>query len=83
MVRDVLETPPATVATDRAADIARELYGVDGELTRLDGERDTTFRLDTGDAEYVLKVGNPADPPGIVEMQAFALEHALAVDPDC
>jgi len=82
MVRDVLETPPATVATDRAADIARELYGVDGELTRLDGERDTTFRLDAGDAEFVFKVGNPADPPGIVEMQALALEHALTVDPD-
>ncbi len=81
MLGDVLETPPADVTIALAGDIARRLYGLDGALMPLDGERDRTFRVDTEHESRVLKIGNPADAPGIVEMQALALEHALASDP--
>jgi 4-aminobutyrate aminotransferase-like enzyme/Ser/Thr protein kinase RdoA (MazF antagonist) len=81
MLGDVLETPPADITTAHAGDIARRLYGLDGAFTPLDGERDRTFRVDAAEASYVLKIGNPAEEPGIVEMQALALEHALAGDP--
>ena len=81
MLGDVLETPPADVTIALAGDIARRLYGLDGALSPLDGERDRTFRVDTEEGSRVLKIGNPADEPGIVEMQALALEHAVANDP--
>ena len=80
MLGDVLETPPADVTIALAGDIARRLYGLDGALSPLDGERDRTFRVDTEEGSRVLKIGNPADEPGIVEMQALALEHAVARD---
>ena len=31
---------------------------------------------------FVLKVGNPADAAGTVEMQVLAMEHALTADPE-
>lgn len=81
MLHDVLATPPADVSTALAADVARDLYGIESAVSALTGERDSTFRLDANDGSYVLKIGNPADEPGIVEMQALALEHALTSDP--
>jgi len=64
-----------------AVDIARTVFGVDGEATPLDGKRDRNFRIDGVDGSFVLKVGNPADPADVVEMQVLAMEHALRADP--
>src|SRR3712207_3926473 len=35
--------------------VARELFGLDAVATALPGEHDLNFRLETGDARYVLK----------------------------
>ena len=56
------------------------MFGVDGEATPLDGERDRNFRIDGPDGSFVLKIGNPADPAEVVEMQVLAMEHALRAD---
>ncbi len=77
---DVLEARPPEVSAELAAEIARRVFGVDGEADPLDGERDRNFRIDDGDRSFVLKVGNSADPAGVVEMQVLAMEHALRAD---
>ena len=81
MSDDVLEARPPEVPAALAVDIARSVFDVDGEATPLDGERDRNFRIDGADGSFVLKVGNPADPADVVEMQVLAMEHALQVDP--
>ena len=72
---------PPEVPAALAVDIARSVFDVDGEATPLDGERDRNFRIEGADGSFVLKVGNPADPADVVEMQVLAMEHALRVDP--
>ncbi len=81
MSDNVLEARPPDVSSELAVDIARSVFDVDGEATRLDGERDRNFRIDGAGSSFVLKVGNPADPAEIVEMQVLAMEHALCADP--
>src|SRR3954469_4466084 len=39
--------------------VARELFGLDGVATALPGEHDHNFRLEAGDARYVLKLHAP------------------------
>ena len=82
MSDDVLEVRPARcVERFLAADVARSIFGVEGDATPLDGERDRNFRIDGEGGSFVLKVGNPADAAGTVEMQVLAMEHALTADP--
>ena len=81
MSGDVLEARPPEVSDELAADVASRVFGVTGEATPLAGERDRNFRIDAADASYVLKVANPADAAGTVEMQVLAMEHALSADP--
>ncbi len=80
MSDDVLEARPPDVPPELAAEIARTVFDVDGDATPLDGERDRNFRIDGTAGSYVLKVGNPADPADVVEMQVLAMEHALRAD---
>jgi len=46
------------------------------KLTRLDTERDDSFRVETGGADYLLKVAHPADDPLYVNLQTAALSFA-------
>ena len=79
---DVLEARAPDVTTKLATGIARSAFGVEGEATPLDGERDRNFRIDAEGGSFVLKVGNPAEAAGTVEMQVLAMEHALTADPE-
>ncbi|GHH69313.1 4-aminobutyrate aminotransferase [Streptosporangium violaceochromogenes] len=71
-------TAPAPAGDEfgRAARIMRELYGLDGELERLAGERDLNFRLSAGDGErYVLKLHVPGTDPAALDLQDTVLLH--------
>jgi 4-aminobutyrate aminotransferase-like enzyme/Ser/Thr protein kinase RdoA (MazF antagonist) len=81
VIHDVLEAAPPEVPTELAVEVALSVFGVDGEAIPLDGERDRNFRIDADEGSFVLKIGNPADPAGAVEMQVLAMEHALRADP--
>ncbi len=80
MSDDVLEARPPDVPLELAVEVARTVFGVEGDATSLDGERDRNFRIDGTAGSFVLKVGNPADPADVVEMQVLAMEHALRAD---
>src|SRR6476659_5354370 len=72
---DAILHAPALSAPE-AAELARRLYGVDGEASPLPSERDQNFRLQTaaGDA-FVLKIANAADDRALLEAQNAALAH--------
>src|SRR3954454_12815855 len=57
--------------------VARELFGLDGVATALPGEHDLNFRLESGDARYVLKLHAPRPD---LTLENAGLEH-LGGDP--
>jgi Ser/Thr protein kinase RdoA (MazF antagonist) len=75
--------PPAALSTavpclspDEVRGLALRLYGIDGSVQPLAGERDQNCRLETADGRrYVLKISNPSEPVGVVDFQIAALEH--------
>ena len=74
---------PARFPLGRLADFAREHWGVEGELTPLDGERDQNHRVNTADgASYVLKVSAAGESEGAVDFQVAALRHLERHAPD-
>src|SRR6186713_2151877 len=74
---------PARFPLGRLADFAREHWGLEGELTPLDGERDQNHRLTTADgASYVLKVSAGGESEGAVDFQVAALRHLERYAPD-
>ena len=48
--------------------------------TRLDTERDDTFRIETAHGDRVLKIAHPADTIAMVDLQLGALKHAERAD---
>src|SRR5262245_29437680 len=82
-VADELTTEPPRIDEATAAATAADRFGIEGEVTALDSERDRNFRIRTsgGDA-FVLKFANPAEETGILDMQAKALQHVAITDPE-
>jgi 4-aminobutyrate aminotransferase-like enzyme/Ser/Thr protein kinase RdoA (MazF antagonist) len=67
---------PPQIPLARLADFARERWGLKGEFTPLDGERDQNHRVTTADgASFVLKVSAAGESEGAVDFQVAALRH--------
>ena len=65
-----------------AAQVLAELYGITGELSRLDAEKDDSFRVVVdGRNHSVLKVSNPHDPADELDFQLELLTRVAQVDP--
>jgi len=66
-------------STDEATRIVSDLYGIEGRLQRLNGERDLNY-LVTGDSgRFVFKIAHRDETYGMLECQHQALKR-LAVD---
>jgi hypothetical protein len=78
-----LDSDVPDFSADAAAQVVRELYGIEGAFSRLYSERDQNFRVRATDgADYVLKIANSDEDPGVLDMQHQALTHVEARDPD-
>src|SRR3954451_1305284 len=77
----VLEAPPPRFSANEVATIAAALFGLEGRASDLGSERDQTFLIDDGGAGGVLKISNLGEDPGVLDMEAAAIEHVLLVDP--
>ena len=65
---------PLLISTDLATACLARHWGLQGILSRLDGEQDANFRVRTGDRDgYVLKIVHRGCPPDSVDFQAAAL----------
>jgi 4-aminobutyrate aminotransferase-like enzyme/Ser/Thr protein kinase RdoA (MazF antagonist) len=81
---DVLEAEAPRFTISDAERVASEEFRVEVEdASPLDSERDQNFRLRTADdRELVLKIGNQAEDPAVVDFQNRALKHVAERDPE-
>ncbi len=77
-----LSSPPPTISTQQAEQVALEAYGLAGTAELLGGERDRNFLLRTEGKDVLLKVANPAESDQLLEFQCAALRHVAAQAPD-
>jgi len=73
----VRHAPHLTAA--EAARLARELFGVEGEVSPLPSERDCNFRV----GRFVLKIANPMELRDFLEAQNLAMERLAETTLDC
>ena len=79
---DPLDSPPPAFGALDAERLAADVFGVDATGSPLVSERDQNVKLVTDDGSgFVLKIGNPADDPGVIDMQTQALLHVARTDP--
>lgn len=68
--------------TEAVAKIAKEHYGIEGEISPLVSFEDQNARIKTSTQKYVLKIANKKWPREFVQMQTEVLEHLKIVAPD-
>jgi hydroxylysine kinase len=70
------------MAEAEAERLAAQLYRETATATRLDTEKDDTFRLDgAGGRRLIMKVANPAEPRSEIAFQVALLRHVAERDP--
>ena len=79
---NVLETTPPRFSPEEVAAVAADLFGQHGEAIDLGSERDQTFLIEDGGAGGVLKISNAGEDPAVLHLEASALLHIAAVDPE-
>jgi Ser/Thr protein kinase RdoA (MazF antagonist) len=61
--------------TTEAADIARRLYGLEGPLKLLNGERDLNFLITMERGKFVFKIANALESPAMLECQHLVFQR--------
>src|SRR6185295_10749241 len=78
-----LNTTAPDLAPDAVKDLVRLLYGIEGGVQGLAGERDQNCLVQTAEGDrYVFKISNPSEPASVVDFQVAALEHIARAAPD-
>jgi 4-aminobutyrate aminotransferase-like enzyme/Ser/Thr protein kinase RdoA (MazF antagonist) len=78
----ILTSPPPSFTLDQIAEIARDLYGLTGQISPLDSERDQNVKLVEADGgTWILKIANVLEEPVRLEFQCRLLQHLAVIDP--
>lgn len=65
---------------NQAARLAAELYGLEGSLRLLQGERDLNFLVDSAAGRFVFKIANAQESPAMLECQHEVFARLAAAD---
>jgi len=77
-----LSTAVPDLAPAEVQALVARLYGIDGSIKALAGERDQNCAVETADGtRYVVKISNPSEPEPLVDFQIAALEHIARTSP--
>lgn len=68
------------IAVDQVADIAKELYQIEGEIIPLPGELDSNFRIVIEKDSYILKISRPGVDLEYIEFQHEILNYVSNSD---
>ncbi len=80
---DLFRFDPPDPSDDTVRRVAREVYGIDGMLRRLRGERSHNTLITCADGRrFVLKIASAAESAATIEFHADALVHLERVAPD-
>ena len=63
---------------DEVTRIVRDLFGIEGKLQRLNGERDLNYLVASDSGRYVFKIANRDETYGLLECQHLVLERLAA-----
>lgn len=74
------ELPRPNVSVEQAAVILREHYGLEGQLKELGSQQDRNFRIDTGDAVFVLKICRAEYATIELAAQNAAMRHLATIE---
>jgi len=66
---------------DAATALLRHWGLIAERANRVETERDDTFRIETSDRSYALKIAHPADARAAIDLQTAAIEWAAEHDP--
>lgn len=78
-----LSTAAPSLAPEEVAALASRLYGIDGSVKALAGERDQNCCIEAADGtRYVFKISNPSESVSVVDFQIAALDHIANVSPE-
>ena len=79
---DDLRFEPPRLPLEQIRQLAWQHYGVEGDFSPLEGERDQNYRIRARDGrQYVFKISGSSEPADVVEMQVQALCHIARQDP--
>ena len=79
---EALFVAATAVSAEEAKATLRAVYGIDGAVAPLPGEKDSNFRVDDGRGSvFLLKFAHPAESPAVSDLHARALLHVAARDP--
>ena len=79
---DLLSHDAPSITLARAAELARDLYGIAGEIRPLSAEKDANFHINLANGqEALLKITNAAEDRGVTDMQTQVLIHLAMTDP--
>src|SRR5689334_8531900 len=82
-IEAALSTAAPHLAPEEVRALLRRLYGMDGSIQSLAGERDQNCRVETADGRrYVLKISNASEPVDVVDFQIAALDHIARASPE-
>ena len=77
-----LSTAAPELAPAEVQALVVRLYGIDGNVKPLAGERDQNCAVESADGtRYVFKISNPSEPVSLVDFQIAALEHIARTSP--
>ena len=80
---DDLRFVPPNLPLEKVRQLALLHYGVEGDFSSLEGERDQNHRIRATDGrQYVFKISGSSEPDDVVEMQVQALCHIAQKDPE-
>jgi Ser/Thr protein kinase RdoA (MazF antagonist) len=78
-----LSTSAPRLSPEAVTALARRLYGIEGSVEPLAGERDQNCLVQAADgSRYVFKISNPSEPASVVDFQIAALDHIARAAPD-
>jgi len=67
---------------EKIAELAMQLYGIEGEISSLPSFEDQNARIKTSAESYVLKIANKRWAKEELELQTFVLEHLKTTAPE-
>ncbi|MER5173527.1 phosphotransferase [Thioclava kandeliae] len=70
-----LATRFTRIGPHEAARLCQEAYGISGAMKRLETEKDDTYLISASEGRYILKIANPDETQGELDLQNAVLDH--------